>query len=137
MGQHIQALGTGKVLTMGRRKTFVDATDQIDRMQADAETAAAVADIRAAGEELDRTYAMSLAMIRKAGELTQDEVAAQLGIGQGDVSKLERRDDWLLSTLLKYLTAAGAEDARIVVTIRGQQVELDLAALRAESDAVR
>jgi len=137
MGQHIQALGTGKVLTMGRRKTFVDATDQIDRMQADAETAAAVADIRAAGEELDRTYAMSLAMIRKAGELTQDEVAARLGIGQGDVSKLERRDDWLLSTLLKYLTAAGADDARIVVTIRGQQVELDLTALRAESAAVR
>ena len=137
MGQHIQALGTGKVLTMGRRMTFVDATDQIDRMLADPETAAAVADIRAAGEELDRTYAMSLAMIRKAGELTQDEVAARLGIGQGDVSKLERRDDWLLSTLLKYLTAAGADDARIVVTIRGQQVELDLTALRAESAAVR
>ena len=124
-------------MTMARRKTFVDATDRVDQLLADPETAAAVADIRAAGEELDRTYAMSLAMIRKAGELTQDEVAARLGIGQGDVSKLERRDDWLLSTLLKYLTAAGADDARIVVTIRGQQVELDLAALRAESDAVR
>jgi DNA-binding transcriptional regulator YiaG len=122
---------------MARRKTFVDATDRVDQMLADPETAAAVADIRAAGEELDRTYAMSLAMIRKAGELTQDEVAARLGIGQGDVSKLERRDDWLLSTLLKYLTAAGADDARIVVTIRGQQVELDLTALRAESAAVR
>ena len=122
---------------MARSKTFVDATDRVDQMLADPETAAAVADIRAAGEDLDRTYAMSLAMIRKAGELTQDEVAARLGIGQGDVSKLERREDWLLSTLLKYLTAAGAEDARIVVTIRGQQVELDLAALRAESDAVR
>ena len=122
---------------MARSKTFVDATDRVDQMLADPETAAAVADIRAAGEELDRTYAMSLAMIRKAGELTQDEVAARLGIGQGDVSKLERRDDWLLSTLLKYLTAAGAGDARIVVTIRGQQVELDLTALRAESAAVR
>ena len=124
-------------MTMARRKTFVDATDRVDQMLADPETAAAVADIRAAGEELDRTYAMSLAMIRKAGELTQDEVAARLGIGQGDVSKLERRDDWLLSTLLKYLTAAGADHARIVVTIRGQQVELDLAALRAGSAAVR
>jgi hypothetical protein len=124
-------------MTMARRKTFVDATDRVDRMLADPKTAAAVAGIRVAGEEMDRTYAMSLAMIRKAGELTQNEVATRLGIGQGDVSKLERRDDWLLSTLLKYLGAAGAENARIVVTIRGQQVELDLAALSAESAAAR
>ncbi|MDQ6849535.1 MAG: XRE family transcriptional regulator, partial [Actinomycetota bacterium] len=93
---------------MAKRKTFVDATDRVDRMLADPLTAASVAEIRAAGEEMDRVYAMNLAMIRKAGELTQGEVATRLGIGQGDVSKLERRDDWLLSTLLKYLTAAGA-----------------------------
>jgi transcriptional regulator with XRE-family HTH domain len=61
--------------------------------------------------------------------LTQDEVAERLGIGQGDVSKLERRDDLLLSTLLRYLSAAGAEDARIVVTVHGQHVELDLTSL--------
>jgi DNA-binding transcriptional regulator YiaG len=122
-------------MTMGRRKTFLDATERVDRMLADPKTAAAVTEIRAAGEEMDRTYAMSLAMIRKAGELTQGEVAATLGIGQGDVSKLERRDDWLLSTLLKYLSAAGAEDARIVVTVHGQEVELDLAALRSEPAA--
>ena len=115
---------------MARRKTFVDATERVDRMLADTKTATAVAEIRAAGEEMDRTYAMSLAMIRKAGELTQGEVAARLGIGQGDVSKLERRDDWLLSTLLKYLNAAGAEDARIVVTVHGQDVEVDLSTLR-------
>ena len=119
-------------MRMAKRKTFVDATERADRILADPKTAAAVAEIRAVGEEMDRTYAMSLAMIRKAGELTQGEVAARLGIGQGDVSKLERREDWLLSTLLKYLTAAGAEDARIVVTVQGQEVELDLAAHRSE-----
>lgn len=119
-------------MTMARSKSFIDATDRVDRILADPTAAAQVAQIRAAGEEMDRTYAMSLAMIRKAGELTQEEVATRLGIGQGDVSKLERRDDLLLSTLRKYLTAAGAEDARIVVTVHGHDVELDLAALRGE-----
>jgi DNA-binding transcriptional regulator YiaG len=119
-------------MTMAKHKTFVDATGRVDMILADPKTAVAVAEIRSAGEEMDRTYAMSLAMIRKAGELTQGEVATRLGIGQGDVSKLERRADWLLSTLLKYLAAAGAEDARIVVTVHGQEVELDLAALRSE-----
>jgi DNA-binding transcriptional regulator YiaG len=122
-------------MTMARRKGFIDATDRVDRILADPKTAARVAEIRTAGEEMDRTHAMSLAMIRKAGELTQDEVATRLGIGQGDVSKLERRDDLLLSTLRKYLAAAGAEDARIVVTLRGQEVELNLSALRADSAA--
>src|SRR5665213_3525457 len=51
-------------------------------------------------------------------------------IAQGDVSKLEHRGDVLLSSLLNYLTAAGAEDARIVVTVRGQEIDLDLANLR-------
>lgn len=120
---------------MARRKSFIDATDRVDRMLADPKTATSVAEIRAAGEEMDRTYAMSLSMIRRAGELTQEEVATRLGIGQGDVSKLERRDDLLLSTLRKYLTAAGAEDARIVVTVHGHEVELDLAALRIEPSA--
>jgi DNA-binding transcriptional regulator YiaG len=104
-------------------------------MLAEPKTAARVAEMRAVGEEMDRVYAMNLAMIRKAGELTQGEVAARLGIGQGDVSKLERRDDWLLSTLLKYLTAAGADDARIVVTVHGQELDLDLSALREAAPA--
>src|SRR5665213_1587447 len=50
-------------------------------------------------------------------------------IAQGDVSKLEHRGDVLLSSLLNYLCAAGAEDARIVVTVRGQEIDLDLANL--------
>lgn len=59
-------------------------------------------------------------MIREAGELTQVEVAKRLQIGQGVVSKLERRDDMLLSTLFNYLEATGASDARIVATVKGQ-----------------
>lgn len=75
---------------------------------------------------MDRIHAMNLAMIRKAAEMTQEEVAAKLGGRQGDISRIENRQDLLLSTLLHYLTATGAEDPRIVVTVRGQEIELDL-----------
>lgn len=79
---------------------------------------------------MDRTYAMNLAMVRKAAQLTQVEVARKLGIGQAAVSSLEGREDMLLSTLYDYLTATGADTASIVVTVHGRRVELDLSALR-------
>ena len=84
----------------------------------------------AAAEEMDRVYAMNLAMIRKAAQMTQVEVARKLGVGQGVVSRLEHRDDMLLSTLYDYLMATGADGAGIVVTVHGQRIELDLARLR-------
>lgn len=108
---------------------FVDGTNRINRLLSDPERAKRVADIRTDGREMDRIYASSLAMIRKAAEMTQDDVAARLGGRQGDVSRIEHRGDLLLSTLLNYLTATGAEDARIVVTVRGREFELDLASL--------
>jgi transcriptional regulator with XRE-family HTH domain len=84
---------------------------------------------------MDRVHAINLAMIRKAAELTQEEVAERLGGRQGDVSRIENRSDLLLSTLLNYLTATGASDARIVVTVRGQEFDLDLASLAQKGSA--
>lgn len=52
---------------------------------------------------------MSLHQLRKARELTQTEIAADLHIGQGDVSELERRTDMYVSTLAGYLQAVGAD----------------------------
>lgn len=52
---------------------------------------------------------MSLLEVRKARELTQVKVAEELHIGQGDVSKLERRTDMYVSTLANYLHAIGAD----------------------------
>lgn len=63
--------------------------------------------------------------------MTQVEVARKLGVGQGVVSRLERRSDMLLSTLYDYLTATGADSASIVVTVHGRRIELDLGRLRA------
>ena len=79
---------------------------------------------------MDRVYAMNLAMIRKAAQMTQVEVARKLGVGQGVVSRLEHRDDMLLSTLYDYLMATGAEGAGIVVIVHGHRIELDLSRLR-------
>lgn len=76
--------------------------------------------------EDDRVYAMNLAAIRKAGELTQVQLAERLGVGQDVVSRTERRPDMLLKTLRDYLAAAGAEDIAITMTVSGRRIELAL-----------
>ena len=109
---------------------FVRGNERLDQLLADPQLAADVAAAHADAEEMDRVYAMNLAMIRKAAQMTQVEVARKLGVGQGVVSRLEHRDDMLLSTLYDYLMATGAEGASIVVTVHGHRIELDLSGLR-------
>ena len=50
---------------------------------------------------------MTLRELRKARRLTQARVAAELGITQDGVSRLEQRSDLLLSTLRKTVKAMG------------------------------
>ena len=50
---------------------------------------------------------MTLRELRKARQLTQASVAAELGITQDGVSRLEQRSDLLLSTLRKAVEAMG------------------------------
>jgi DNA-binding XRE family transcriptional regulator len=114
--------------------TFVRGNDHLDRLLADPQIAADVAQAHAEAEEMDRVYAMNLAMIRKAAQLTQVEVARRLGVGQAAVSRMENRGDMLLSTLYDYLTATGADAASIVVTVHGHRIELDLGSLRARPE---
>jgi ribosome-binding protein aMBF1 (putative translation factor) len=115
---------------MSKRKsekaTFVRGNARVDRLLARPDIAAGVAEVEAEARELDRMYAENLAMIRRAGDLTQVEVAEKLGVGQAVVSRLERRSDMLLSTLADYLHATGAEHPRIVAVLNGMEVELDL-----------
>jgi len=113
---------------------FSRGNDRIDRLMADPEIAAEVAEIRKASEEMDRVYAMNLAMVRKAGQLTQVEVAKRLGVNQSVVSRMENNDDMLLSTLVGYLTATGAHAVAIVMTVNGREVKLDLERLRAATE---
>ena len=113
---------------------FVRGNEHLDRLLADPQIAADVAEANAAAEEMDRVYAMNLSMIRKAAQMTQVEVARKLGVGQGAVSRLENRGDMLLSTLYDYLIATGADAASIVVTVHGHKIELDLGRLN-DADA--
>ena len=50
---------------------------------------------------------MTLRELRRARKLTQARVAAELGITQDGVSRLEQRSDLLLSTLRKTVEAMG------------------------------
>lgn len=112
------------------KESFVRGNARLDELLARPDIAVGVAEVEVEGREMDRMYAENLAKIRKAGALTQSDVAAKLGVGQGVISRLERRDDMLLSTLAQYLHATGAEQPRLVVTLNGVEVELDLDRLR-------
>lgn len=105
---------------------FEQGNDYLDELLAAPGIAAKVADVQEANRALDRSYAMNLAMIRAAADKTQAEIAEKMHVSQGVVSKLERRDNMLLSTFLQYLNATGADDVRIVVSIHGQEIEVDL-----------
>ncbi len=50
---------------------------------------------------------LSLRQLRRAVRKTQVEVAEQLGVKQENVSRLEQRQDLLLSTLGRYIQAMG------------------------------
>jgi transcriptional regulator with XRE-family HTH domain len=52
---------------------------------------------------------MTLRDLRKAHELTQRRMAEALHISQDGVSRIERRSDFLLSTLRSYVEAMGGQ----------------------------
>lgn len=69
---------------------------------------------------------MDLSAFRKRRSLTQLDVARRLGVAQSTVSRMEKGDNMFVSSLVRYLDAMGAERTRLVATIDGTEVELDL-----------
>ena len=108
---------------------FVRGNDRLARMLAKPGMQEAVAARRGKMRDADRAHAMGLAALRKAAELTQTELAETLGISQAAVAKTEQREDLLLSTLNAYIEALGGQ-AHIVITFNGEEIDLDLGALR-------
>lgn len=77
-------------------------------------------------QEWAREYAATLAALRQAMGLTQAEIAARLGATQPEISKIEHRDDVLVSTLRAFVDALGA-DLELVARFRdGHVVRINL-----------
>ncbi|HVD00793.1 MAG TPA: XRE family transcriptional regulator [Candidatus Dormibacteraeota bacterium] len=81
------------------RKKFRDLVAPID---SDLVRRARVAQFRA-----EMLHDLSLADLRRARQLTQDELATALELDQSAVSKLEHRTDLYLSTLRRFVEAMG------------------------------
>lgn len=72
--------------------------------------------------------AMTLEELRKARDLSQEEVAASLDVGQPAVAKLEKRADMHVSNLRRYIEALGGTleitahfgDARVIIDNVGE-----------------
>ena len=65
--------------------------------------------------------------LRERAGLTQQQVAAVMGVAQPDLSRLERRADAKLSTLRAYAEATGAR-LRLMAELGRDQVEVRLGA---------
>jgi DNA-binding XRE family transcriptional regulator len=64
--------------------------------------------------EVDRAVAQGVleipeAELRKLAGVTQEALAERAGVTQDEISRFERRDERLLSTLRKYIEAMGGE----------------------------
>ena len=76
---------------------------------------------------------MPMHELRRARQLSQEQLANVLDIKQGSVSKLERRTDLYISTLRRYVEAMGGEltlrarfpEGEVTITRLGQIDESD------------
>jgi len=59
-----------------------------------------------------------LGQIRRARNMTQTELAGAMGIDQAEVSRLERRDDVHVSTVLNYLNSLDVAELEVTLTFR-------------------
>jgi transcriptional regulator with XRE-family HTH domain len=64
---------------------------------------------------------IDLAELRRTAGVTQVQLAEALATSQGQISRIERQNDMLLSTLIAYLTALGVE-ASLVVLVDGKTI---------------
>ena len=108
-----------------KRKVTDRGLQLVNRAMKDPVQAKEIVAIRAKMDLEDKVYAESLSGMRKAAQLTQEVVAQKLGITQAGVSRLESQGDMYLSTFANYLEAVGS-DPRIMITVSGQEIELDL-----------
>lgn len=75
------------------------------------------------GAREDRAPLRTLGDLRREAGLNQQDIAEELGVSQANVSKIERQDDPQVSTLMRYLSALGANlELRAVFPDRAAQL---------------
>ena len=75
---------------------------------------------RKSGAEARAVKVDTLKELRKATQHTQDDVAVAMGVGQGTVSRIEKRRDMLVSTLQHYVESLGGE-LQVMATFPNRQ----------------
>ena len=80
-----------------------------------------IAEIKAEAEQ--EVLEMNLQALRKRLGLTQEQLAARLQLAQSQLSRIERREDHLTSTLARYIQALGGQ-LEIVAIVDGQRIKL-------------
>ncbi len=78
---------------------------------------------RAAAKAKRLRREMDLAELRRALELSQQQLAEKLAVNQPEIAKIEKRADMLLSTLGAVLRAMGA-DLKIIASFPDHEVEI-------------
>jgi predicted transcriptional regulator len=72
---------------------------------------------------LAEVFELNIAALREAAGITQSQLAEAAQMTQGEVSTLENRDDFKLSSLRRYVKAAGGK-LEIAAVVRGKRVVL-------------
>lgn len=85
-------------------------------------------DVRARldAKRTERRLGQALADVRKAMRASQQDVAARAGMTQNTVSKIERADDVLLSSVIRYMRSIGGGVEIVLKRPDGKESRVDL-----------
>ncbi|QYO77222.1 helix-turn-helix domain-containing protein [Devosia salina] len=75
----------------------------------------------------------AMAALRKEAGVTQSELAAGAEIPQSNVSRTEKSDDMLLSTIARYMRAIGGSAELVLRTAQGKEVHIGIDAFNADN----
>lgn len=104
---------------------FATSTERVRRQRTSSLTDPRFAsDVRAKGARIERRVT-TLAALRKARGLTQAQLTDDLGMTQGEVSRLERRENLHLATLARFIEATGGR-LRITAVYDNDEVEVGI-----------
>ena len=104
---------------------FASATDRVHATRAAALGKPEIRDLVEAKLADIRTRVDTLAALRKARGLTQIQLSEELGMTQGEISRLERRENLHLTTLSRFIEATGGR-LRITAIYNDDEVEVTI-----------